>query len=143
MWVLRMFLLLAFLVTVQIVVMGLLFRPTSNKNLDKGQPQKAGAISYKGRDYWADYPGYMMYLEDGFGTETLAFCHDLLEVSNDQQRQPRVARSLQNRVLGNVNHAYDASLEVASALASGVGRWLNSKWAKLWEQDDPLDWLAH
>ncbi|KAF9122998.1 hypothetical protein BGW39_009335 [Mortierella sp. 14UC] len=146
MWVLRMFLWLAFLVAVQIVVMGLLFRPISNNNLEKGPPQRAGTFAYKERDYQPGQLGFITFLEDGFGTETLAFCHDLLELSNDQHRQLRVARSLQDRVLSSLIQAYDAALETSSSISSGAGRWLNSKWASLWEEaerDDPLDWLAN
>ncbi|KAK5810003.1 hypothetical protein F5H01DRAFT_368789 [Linnemannia elongata] len=149
MWVLRMFLWLVFLVVVQIVVMGLLFRPIASKILDKGQVQKPGTITYKGRDYVADRPGYMTFLEDGFGTETLAFCQDLLEFSNDHRGQVRVAQPLWDQILDRLALAYDVSMDAVSRTYSVIERLLTSSWAYLEkrrkgesEEVDNLEWLA-
>lgn len=90
-----------------------------------------------------------MFLEDGFGTETLAFCHDLLEFSNDRRSQVRVARPLWGQVLDRLAQVYDVSVDTASRTYSVVERWLSSSWAYLEkrrkgesEEVDNLEWLA-
>ncbi|KAI8601978.1 hypothetical protein EDD21DRAFT_90991 [Dissophora ornata] len=72
-------------VVMQVVVMGLLFRP--NPSLSdflatnyKGLPK---TVPYRGRDYVADQVGFYTILDDGFGVDTLAYCHDLWEFPQD------------------------------------------------------------
>ncbi|KAG0072570.1 hypothetical protein BGZ90_011880 [Linnemannia elongata] len=124
-------------------------RPIASKILDKGQVQKPGTITYKGRDYVADRPGYMTFLEDGFGTETLAFCQDLLEFSNDHRGQVRVAQPFWDQILDRLALAYGVSMDAVSRTYSVIDRLLTSSWAYLEkrrkgesEEVDNLEWLA-
>lgn len=118
-----------------------------SKSLEKVRAQGPGTIVYKGRDYVAGQPGFMTFLEDGFGTETLAFCHDLLEFPHDHRSQVRVARPLWSQVSDHLAQAYDISLQTASSLYLAVERWLKSNWAHHWERGaeediDSMDWLV-
>ncbi|KAF9979196.1 hypothetical protein BGZ73_004082 [Actinomortierella ambigua] len=75
----------------QVVVMGLLFGPTptalssppeATSVIKNGghSPRGDSVIRFKHRDYVADQPGYYTVADDGFGTETLAYCHDLIHL---------------------------------------------------------------
>jgi hypothetical protein len=119
----------------------------ASKSLEKVQPRSPGTIVYKGRDYIAGQPGFMTFLEDGFGTETLAFCHDLVEFPNDRRSQVKVARPLWSQISDHLAQVFDVSLQTASSVYLAVERWLKSSWTYHWKQGeeedvDSMDWLV-
>ncbi|KAG0347581.1 hypothetical protein BG004_007415 [Podila humilis] len=72
-----------------IVLMGYLFRPMvplenvahAHNGNDKSAEQRYNPrVWYKGRDYIAGQPGFYTSLSDGFGTDSLTYCHDMIQI---------------------------------------------------------------
>ncbi|CAO3569408.1 unnamed protein product [Mortierella alpina] len=104
---------------VQVLLMGLLFRPSYNPDHRPTNEFQhvPTTISFRGREYVADQRGFFTFLDAGFGTETLAYCHDLWDFTSD----PRVMRQLQqapilHRVLDAVAHLGAVAADTVMAL---------------------------
>ncbi|KAI1311278.1 hypothetical protein EDD11_003524 [Mortierella claussenii] len=105
--------------------------------------------THRGRDYVADQLGFYTLLDDGFGMETLAYCHDLWELSEDPHSlQGRHLSVMLNRIIELITQAggavHKALFQRWAMFRERVGRAWDTLWSRRKDQDgqdDSLDWL--
>ncbi|KAF9956647.1 hypothetical protein BGZ72_002615 [Mortierella alpina] len=103
---------------IQVLLMGLLFRPTytSDSHSTNDFQTVPKTVPFRGREYVADQRGFFTFLDAGFGTETLAYCHDLWAFTGDaqvlRQQHPRIL----HRVLDAVAHFGAVVVDTVTAL---------------------------
>ncbi|KAG0235823.1 hypothetical protein BGW42_004666 [Actinomortierella wolfii] len=94
-WLFKVCFWMLVLMILQVWVIDLFFLPpTTRAPIATNMPTSPSSSSthqlvnvahYKNRDYIADQPGYYTVANDGFGTETLAYCHDLARLEYLEQ----------------------------------------------------------
>ncbi|KAF9575750.1 hypothetical protein EC968_001942 [Mortierella alpina] len=98
--------------------MGLLFRPTYHPaNQSANEFQKVSkTILFRGREYVEDQRGFFTFLDAGFGTETLAYCHDLWAFTGDSHVMKQQNPPILHRALDSVAHFGAVIVDAVTAL---------------------------
>ncbi|KAG0025545.1 hypothetical protein BGZ81_007086 [Podila clonocystis] len=148
-----------FTFALHIVLMGLLFRPIAlvedgsrSGIADKNrQEHRAHSIRYKGRDYASGHLGFYTFLSDGFGTDSLAYCHDMVHYPGHEDKS--WGSSLLRYTLDAIDHAHAqwATLFKVSWNGKPLQKKLYAHWSPLADRirrmigkkskDETLDWV--
>ncbi|KAF9116845.1 hypothetical protein BGX27_009726 [Mortierella sp. AM989] len=140
----------------QLVVMGILFRPQTalNNSLIPDHKNVPKTVNHKARDYVANQIGFYTFLDDGFGMDTLAYCHDLWEFPSDPRSVQRDIPSSFIRAQRMLTKAVSSISDTMNGLYYRLSRPLQTcwnltqdTWQRVWHQgkegSDPMDWLYH
>ncbi|KFH66024.1 hypothetical protein MVEG_08125 [Podila verticillata NRRL 6337] len=143
-----------FTLALHILLMGLLFRPIAlvedrsviGKN---SREHRAPFIRYKGRDYISGQPGFYTFLSDGFGTDSLAYCHDMVHYPGHEDKS--WGSSFLRYVLDGIDHAHERWASLPKVSWNGPLQQLHAHWSPLADRikhmtrrknkDDTLDWV--
>ncbi|KAF9207725.1 hypothetical protein BGZ49_010689 [Haplosporangium sp. Z 27] len=100
-------------------------------------------VTHKTRDYVAGQVGFYTFLDDGFGMDTLAYCHDLWEFPNDPRSlQPDIATIFSQTQLFITKAKISISIAL-DRLLNRVFELFQVYWQRRKEEKDSLDWLYH
>ncbi|KAG0354659.1 hypothetical protein BG005_006305 [Podila minutissima] len=148
-----------FAFALHVALMGLLFRPIAlvedgsrSVVADKNRREHwTHSIRYNGRDYISGQPGFYTFLSDGFGTDSLAYCHDMVHYPGHEDKS--WGSSLLRFTLDSIDHAH--AQWVSLSKVSWNGKPLQKKLQPLWSPfadrlkrmmrkkstDETLDWV--
>ncbi|KAF9190174.1 hypothetical protein BGZ51_008877 [Haplosporangium sp. Z 767] len=86
-----------------------LARPTTSSN----------TVTFRGRNYVADQEGFYTFLDDGFGTTSMAYCEDLWEFPDDpRSRNQRVPSTLHRSLEATLNAGSHINRALSGLIAS-------------------------
>lgn len=113
------------------------------------QEHRAPFIRYKGRDYVSGQPGFYTFLSDGFGTDSLAYCHDMVHYPGHEDKS--WGSSLLRYALDGIDHAHERWASLPEVSWNGPLQQLHGHWSPLADRikrmtrrkskDDTLDWV--
>ncbi|KAG0089040.1 hypothetical protein BGZ92_005374 [Podila epicladia] len=148
-----------FTFALHVALMGLLFRPIalvedgsrSGVAVKNRREHRAHSIRYKGRDYVSGQPGFYTFLSDGFGTDSLAYCHDMVHYPGLEDKS--WGSSLLRYTLDAIDHAHAQWVSLSKVCWNGKP--LQNKLQPLWSpfadrikrmmrkksNDETLDWV--
>ncbi|KAF9930971.1 hypothetical protein BGZ65_005095, partial [Modicella reniformis] len=97
---------------------------TRSDHLDENQRYSPRIVKHRGREYAVDQVGYFTLSDDGFGVDTLVYCHDLyLEFPKNS--------SLQHGRPNLLWRVFGVLIQASASVVDTLGEVLSAPWGFL------------
>ncbi|KAF9426593.1 hypothetical protein BGZ94_006300, partial [Podila epigama] len=120
---------------------------------ERGGEAQRTSIVYQGRDYVSGQRGFYTFMNDGFGTESLVYCHDLVHYPAKGEEDASWKSLVLRHILDSLDRMHVQLERLSTVLCSFHNQTLGPflEHARQWtyrhghgnnnKDDDPLDWL--